>query len=46
MQSTFSSATLGQEIMQSFVPPDHTAAPEMQEGEEAVSKVFLPLRSA
>lgn len=28
MQSTF---TLGQEIMQSFVLPDHTAAPAMQE---------------
>lgn len=29
MQSTF---TLGQEIMQSFVLPDHTAAPAMREG--------------
>lgn len=40
MQSTFSSATLGEEIMQSFVLLDHTAAPAAQEGEEAVSKVF------
>lgn len=40
MQSTFSGATLGQGIMQSFVLPDHTAAPTMQERKEAVSEVL------
>lgn len=34
MQSTFSSGTLGQEIMQSFVLPDHTTAPAMRERKE------------
>lgn len=34
MQSTF---TLGQEIMQSFVLPDHTAAPAMREGGNELS---------
>lgn len=40
MQSTFSSATLGQEIMQSFVLPDHTAAPAMQEGKKLSAECF------